>query len=334
MAVSFLASSCGLSSHAARSIDKKIHSETVDNTLSVLALFKDYGFTEAQIVRIVDRHPHFLEIRAEKTLKPKLEFYRGISQVDDDITVPSLLATSPWPLMYSLEKRLLPNAEILRSILGTERNLVAALRHSPLLITNDLKTALLPKVETLRAYGASDEVISKLLTVHGNAFLFGRFEEALDAIKKMGISPLKLTFANAIGVYARMSKRVWDEKIDNLKRLGWSEDQIVVAFSRHPPVLGVSIENVRKRMEFVNEKLEWEPELTSKYPYILTMRLEERLLPRYAVLQVLMRKGFIKPGFTGNQFLASEEEFTRKFVTKYLQEAPEIVEAIKGFKVV
>lgn len=189
-------------------------------------------------------------------------------------------------------------------------------------------------METLRAYGASDEVISKLLTVHGNAFLFGRFEEALDAIKKMGISPLKLTFANAIGVYARMSKRVWDEKIDNLKRLGWSEDQIVVAFSRHPPVLGVSIENVRKRMEFVNEKLEWEPELTSKYPYILTMRLEERLLPRYAVLQVLMRKGFIKPGFTGNQFMASEEEFTRKFVTKYLQEAPEIVEAIKGFKVV
>ncbi|XP_074589610.1 uncharacterized protein LOC141845459 [Curcuma longa] len=327
LTASSLARSCGISDHAALSISKKVQFDALDKALSVLALLKDYGFDEAHLVRLVARLPRVLLMDVEKTLKPKLEFYRGIGLVGT--TLPKFLSKCRWLLTCSVEERLLPNAEFLKSVVKTNENVADALKHTPWLITCNTRTTVLPKVAAMRAYGVPDSVISVMFTRCGDALLVdtARFNKALDEIKKMGICPKKATVADALLVLAVMPKKNWEERMENLRELGWSQNHILEGFAKHPRILRASIKKIRKTAKFVEEKLGWAPEYTVKYPTLLSMNLEKRMMPRYAVLSILMHKGLIKTGFLGVHFLISSENFQMEFVTKYQDKAPEIVEA-------
>ncbi|XP_042461115.1 transcription termination factor MTERF4, chloroplastic-like [Zingiber officinale] len=332
LTASSLIRSCGISDRAALSISKKVQLDTLDRALSVLTLLKDYGFDEAHLVRLVDRLPRVLVMDAEKTLRPKLEHFRRIGLVGTALS--EILSAKPVLLGYSVEKRLLPNAELLKSFSITNAKLVNAIKSSPWLMTLDIRTKLLPKVDALRAYGVPDDVILVLFTGYGYALLTdtARFNEAFDKIKKMGICPKKTTFARALGMLALLPEKKWVEKVENFMGLGWSQDNVLEAFSKQPHIVRISTEKTRKIVEFLEEKLGWTPEHTVKYAVVLSMSLEKRLLPRCAVLSILMHKGLIKPGFTGNHFLMSSKNFQMEFVTKYQEQAPEIVEVIKGVK--
>ncbi|XP_074555862.1 uncharacterized protein LOC141811715 [Curcuma longa] len=327
LTASSLARSCGISDHAALSISKKVQFDALDKALSVLALLKDYGFDEAHIVRLVDRLPRTPLMDVEKTLKPKLEFYRGIGL--DGTTLPKILSASPWLLTCSVEKRLLPNSELLKSVLKTNENVADALKRTPWLITCNTRTTVLPKVAAMRAYGVPDDVMLVMFTRCGDALLVdtARFNEALDEIKKMGICPKKTTFARALGVLAILPEKKREERVENLRELGWSQDLVLEAFTKHPHILRASIKKIRKAVKFVEEKLGWTPENTLKNPSLLSMSLEKRMMPRYAVLSILMHKELIKTGFKASPFLISSENFRMEFVTKYQDKAPEIVEA-------
>ncbi|XP_074589806.1 uncharacterized protein LOC141845648 [Curcuma longa] len=329
---SLLTRSCGISRPAALSISKKVQLDALDKALSVLALLKDFGFDEAHLVLLVDRYPRVLLMDVEKTLKPKLELFRGIGLLGTALQ--EVVSAHPVLLGYSVEKRLLPNAELLKSFSVTNANLVNALKQAPWLITFDTRTAVPPKVDALRAYGVPDDVILVIFTSYGFAMLTdtARFNEAFDKIKKMGISPKKTTFARALGVLAILPKKKWEERVQDFRVLGWSQDHFWEAFARQPRILRISTEKIRKIAKFVEEKLAWTPEYTATYPIVLSMSLEKRLMPRYAVLHILMHKGLIKPGFTGNQFQISDKSFLLKFVIKNQDKAPEIVEVIKGVK--
>ncbi|KAG6527068.1 hypothetical protein ZIOFF_009161 [Zingiber officinale] len=332
LTASSLMRSCGISDRAALSISKKVQLDTLDKALSVLTLLKDYGFDEAHLVRLVDRLPGALVMDVEKILKPKLELFRGISLVGT--ALPEILSARPILLRRSLEKRLLPNAELLKSILITNANLVNAIKNSPWLMTLDIRTKVLPKVDALRAYGVPDDVILVLFTGYGYALLTdtARFNEAFDKIKKMGICPKKTTFARALGMLAKSPEKKWEERLETLMGLGWSQANVLEAFSKQPHIVRMSTEKTRKAVKFVEEKLGWTPEHTVKNPSVLLLSLEKRLIPRYAVLHILMHKGLIKAGFKGSHFLVPIEKFMMQFVTKYQDKAPEIVEAIKGVK--
>ncbi|KAG6527064.1 hypothetical protein ZIOFF_009157 [Zingiber officinale] len=249
---SSLTRSCGISDHAALSISKKVQPDALDKALSVLAVLKDYGFEEAHLVRLVDRYPRSLLMDVEKTLKPKLEFYCGISLVGT--ALPEIVSASPRLLTASLEKRLIPNAE----------------------------TAVLPKFDALRAYGVPDDVILVLLARYGYALVTDtdRFNDAFDEVKKMGICPKKPTFAHALGVLAIFPKKKWLEKVENLRELGWSQSHILEAFAKFPYIVRASTEKIRKTAKFVEEKLGWTPEHTVKNPSVLSLSLEKRLMPR------------------------------------------------------
>ncbi|KAG6523220.1 uncharacterized protein LOC122048086 [Zingiber officinale] len=231
---SFLARSCGISDHAAFSISKKVQIDALDKALRVLALLKDYGFDEAHLVRLVDRCPRVLLMGIEKTLKSKLELFRGIGLVGT--ALPEVLSARPFLLTYRVEKRLVPHAELLKSMSITNATLVDALKQSTWLITFGARTTVLPKVDALRAYGVPDEVILLLLIRYGHALVTDtdRFNEAFGEIKKMGICPKKTTFARALGVLAALPKKKWEERVENLRGLGWSRDHVLEAFAKQP----------------------------------------------------------------------------------------------------
>jgi mTERF domain-containing protein len=84
-AVSYLINSCGLSTKSAILKSRKLLFQSPERPDSVLNLLKENGFSNAQISKIVRKHPLILLSHPEKTLLPKIELLRSIGVSSSDL---------------------------------------------------------------------------------------------------------------------------------------------------------------------------------------------------------------------------------------------------------
>lgn len=145
-------------------------------------------------------------------------------------------------------------------------------------------------------------------------------------VKRVGINPKSPLFAHALGVLGKLPERAWVRKVENFKGLGWTEDQVIVAFSKHPYCMTASIEKIEKNMEFFRERFGWSPEYVSRNPVVLSFSYEKRVLPRSRVFRVLEEKGFYEGRIGARQLMMGDKEFLKRYVLKYCEQVPEIVD--------
>ncbi|KAJ4963296.1 hypothetical protein NE237_023235 [Protea cynaroides] len=85
-----------------------------------------------------------------------------------------------------------------------------------------------------------------------------------------------------------------------------------------------------RHMDFFVNKMGWDREVIIRYPKLLAFSLEKRILPRCSVLQVLILKGLVKENCNmGSLIVRSEKHFLEKFVTKYENEVPQLLDLYK-----
>ncbi|RWW26621.1 hypothetical protein GW17_00008987 [Ensete ventricosum] len=327
----FLQDSCGLSPEAAGAAAKTITLKTTENPIAVLALLRNYGFSNPQIADILSRWPRFLLASPDKTLKPKLDFFRAELGLSDAVLL-NVLTAHPWVLMGSLENKISPNLAFLRSIIGDETKLSTVIRRWIPLIVSDLPGRLLPAMEALRSYGATDAVISKILLCRPKVFdhSLSNLGCTLNRVKAMGICPSKNVFVHALSVLSDVPQPLWDRKLATFQSLGWSEEQVLRAFARLPNCMAYSDEKVRKAMEFFTEKLSWTPDYVCQNPSVLSLSLEKRILLRCRVLALLESKGLFKGKTRAGHLIISKHKFLKKYVINHQDELPEILDVLKG----
>lgn len=116
----------------------------------------------------------------------------------------------------------------------------------------------------------------------------------MDEVKKIGFNPSKTSFVLAINALRAMNKSTWENKVEVYKKWGWIQDEILVAFKKHPSCMIVSEDKIDGVMDFLVNKMGWESSLVAKRPKIITQSLEKRIVPRNAVYQALLLQGLIK----------------------------------------
>lgn len=94
----------------------------------VLALFRGIGLAGADLARVVSAVPAVLTYRAEITLVPKLDFFRRDIGLTDTEIRRIILANPYRVLCYSLTRLLRPNYILLKDLLGTEKDALAAVK--------------------------------------------------------------------------------------------------------------------------------------------------------------------------------------------------------------
>jgi mTERF domain-containing protein, mitochondrial len=262
----FLRHSCGL---AEPEVAARLRLRSTRNAHAVLALLRDLGLAPAAVARIVQAFPHVL---SRTTIGAKLEFYRnevGLSNAD---VCRMMLSTPTRFLSSGLDTGLRPNHQILKDLLGTDKNVQAAIKQYVEVILENLQLVLLPKLKVLRDLGATEEALAKLVIKHPQALVhrLSRFDVGLAAMKDLGVSPSSGIFPYAFGVFTKMQHRKWDRRMQNFLSLGWTEEQVRKAFLRHPSCMAVSEDKVRQLMRFFVEKLGWTPEYVSACPTALS----------------------------------------------------------------
>ncbi|XP_042508466.1 uncharacterized protein LOC122084353 [Macadamia integrifolia] len=327
--VSYLISSCGLSPAAAISASKKVSFGSSDRPDSVISLFRNHGFTEAQISSLISRCPSLLVAKPTKNLLPKLQFFHsfGISSP----TIAKILSKDPSVLCSSLENKIIPAFNFLKSLVGNVENVVTGLKRQPRTINHLQNVAR--NMEIMRENGVPESNIVSLLTNYPSTMRISndRFKKIVEDIQQMGFGPSKYLFVLALHVLTSMNKSTWKQKLEAYRRWGFSENEIRMAFRRYPWFLMLSEKNIMSHMDLFVNKLGWERAVIIRYPQLLAFSLENTILPRCSVLRVLILKGLVREDLKiGHLMIRSEKYFLENFVTKYEKEVPHLLDLYKS----
>ncbi|KAF2322061.1 hypothetical protein GH714_006138 [Hevea brasiliensis] len=329
--VSYLINSCGLTTKSAQSISKKICFETSERPDSVLKLLREHGFTNSQICKIVRSRPQVLLAKPEKTLLPKFEFLRSIGFSRSGLCI--LVSRIPDLLTRSLEQCLIPSYEILKTVLVSDEKVVRTLNRMGSRSFYSLQKRFSNNSSLLRGLGISQSFISYLATQCPSVMCreVGKFAEGVKKVLKLGFDSSKLTFVEAVRVFHHMSHKTWEHKIEVYRRCGFSEDEIWLIFRKHPMCMALSEKKVMDTVDFLVCKMGWQPAAVARRPITLCLSLEKRIMPRCSVVRVLLLKGLIQGDIhLSSVFMASEKLFLERFVIKYQEHVPQLLDIYQG----
>ncbi|RXI05202.1 hypothetical protein DVH24_006459 [Malus domestica] len=278
------------------------------------------------------KHSPVLNSNPEKTLLPKLEFFASLGLSEGDLA--KTLAYEPNLLFTSLEKRIAPTYDFLRSLLS-QKNVVSVLRCGSWIFTEGHSKKVAPNIEVLRDSGIPQSCISVLLAYHPKVFMRKPKElgELVDEVKQMGFNMQKSNSVIAIYALCGNNRSVWNRSRQLYKRWGWSEDDALSAFRRNPRCMTMSENKLMLAMDFLVNEMGWSSKMIAKRPLVLSYSLEKRLVPRCSVAKVLLLKGLIKG--IENVSLSSllepvEKCFLERFVARYINEVPQLLSVYQG----
>ncbi|XP_059440985.1 uncharacterized protein LOC132173488 [Corylus avellana] len=298
---------------------------------TVVEFFRAHGFSDEQISTLTMKRPLLYLLNAHKIFKPKLEFIKSLGF--SDLEIAKLLSTEPYILERSLEKQIIPCVQELRRILGTDENVLKAIKACHSLLEYNVEEVVQPNMSMLISHGVPESFVLKMFLNHPRSLLVrsNRFSEIVSEVMKLGFDPNCAAFVVAIRVMAVMSKTLWEQKVEAYKSFGLSNDEIYLAFKMKPLFMLVSENKIKKSMAFFVNKLKMKPWLISKNPYIITLSLEKRIIPRCSVLLLLLSKGFVTADTSLVTVLKmTEKKFVEKLVCKYQNEVPDVVIAHQG----
>lgn len=130
-------------------------------------------------------------------------------------------------------------------------------------------------------------------------------------------------FIVAIVAMKSNGKALWKRKVDLYKSWGWSDEQIIAAFTMFPSCMVASEGKISAFMDFLVNNMGWE---VAEHPYLISYSLEKRVLPRAPVIQFLLSNGLLgkKVSRMSTMFSCPEKVFTRMCLTS-LKNEPQLL---------
>ncbi|GAB2289486.1 hypothetical protein Dimus_023796 [Dionaea muscipula] len=311
------------------SLEKKKNSRN-----SATDFLKDIGLDDSQVEKIANSHPTLLRCRVEKTLIPKIRVLQDFGFCGSELI--SVIASNPILLTNVSRNYLLAKVDFLKSILGSVENARNAVKKGKWLLYVSLANILQPNFELLKSYGISDERLQKFLVKYPKCLCCNPkwVQESLVRVEQvLGIPRESGMFLYGFKVMVSLGKRDLELKFELFKRYGWSESDVLAMAKRMPMCLRMKEARLKTRMDFFVKKLGCEIGFVAAHPSLLMYSMEGRILPRYAVFQVLQERKLIDHGIYTVMYV-SESRFLDAYVLPFKDELPELYEAYTAKKLV
>ncbi|KAL6137502.1 hypothetical protein ACLB2K_062794 [Fragaria x ananassa] len=333
--VSYLINSFGFSPQLALSLSKKrgVHFNSPERPDSVIKLLKDYGFSDSNVAEIVKKLPTILLFKPEKSLVPKLEFFGSVGITGTDLT--RLICCSPSFLNHSIERRLIPCYNIIKTLPVGDRMLGLFMKGWSRMFNVRVLVNAANNVAFLRSLQAPESSIylCEPYYIFAVSRDTAKFKEYVENAISLGFCPSSTTFVRALYVISIMNGRKWSQSMKFYREWGWAEDDVLSAFRKSPGFMFLSEKNVSMKLDFLLNKMGWQPADVAQHPTLLTYSLENWIIPRWSVIRVLLLKGFITKGqfsLVGTALMGRKDQFLHRFVNKYQEQVPELLSIFQG----
>lgn len=316
---------------------KYSHIKSPEKPETVRQYFHNVGFSDTDIQLAVSTSPQLLVSDVDKTLKPKIEFFQHLGLEGSDLG--KIISKTPVLLAVSLEKILIPCVEILKKILVNDTNnediIRVVSRWNWILTSHPEKSGLLRNIEYLRSCGIVGSQLSALLVRQPRLFCYEelKLRHLVSRVLDMGFSTNSRMFVYGLQALSYLSEETFDRKLEIFRSYGFSKEEFIEMFRKAPGILAASEERLKSGLEFFLKEIECEKSVLVRLPICLACSIENRVIPRYRVFQIIMSRGMLKKECSfPSTLLLSEENFLKKFVLRFGDNAEELLLAYKGHR--
>ncbi|KAM7256915.1 hypothetical protein ACFE04_012656 [Oxalis oulophora] len=318
---SYLVDTCGFSPESALSVSKIVKLKNAQKPDALLNCLREYGFSETQLFRLVRKCPKVLVLDAEKNLSPKFEFLlsKGISRTK----LAKVVSAQPLIILRSLEKTMIPFYDLCRSLLKSDDKVSKVFVRCPRFM-HASHSFVNANIKHLYDSGVDESKISTLVRIWPSAVVVNteRFIEVVEFVKEKGLKPSSVNFVAAVAAVASLSRPSWEKKVLLFESWGWSKEDILGAFQKHPQCMMVSESKINAVMKFLINEMDCEPSYIAHNPMFVSFSLEKRTIPRCSVIQILLSKGRVKLTCLSSMLRIPDHSFEKKLIASYKEEAP------------
>ncbi|XP_071690958.1 transcription termination factor MTERF8, chloroplastic-like [Rutidosis leptorrhynchoides] len=313
------------------------YSSTETNPQSVITFLKSFGFTNSDIQTWVTQSPPILFSNIDRTLKPNLQYFQGLGL--NGLELSKFISKNPSYLSDKFQERLKPCIDIVkRSMLyddnnDKDENLIRLLRRCNWILVKDPVTRVASNIKYLEQCGIVGAQLTTIISRQPRLLIMGEFElkELVAKVVDKGFSTDSRMFVHALYTISCLSAETFEKKVELFQSFGFSEDELLAMFRRAPGLIRASESKLRVGIDFFLNEVKFKKEAIVCRPTCLMLSLDERVIPRYNVLNLMMSKKILKkrPKFS-NVIWLPENEFLDKYIFKNGDHEDELLLAYKG----
>lgn len=126
----------------------------------------------------------------------------------------------------------------------------------------------------------------------------------MKSVIEMGFDPLRCSFVKAVQVIYEGTESAWEHRMEVYRRCGWTDYEIMLMFRQGPYIMKSSEKKIMSGMDFLVNRMGWQPAAIARFPIVFLLNLEKRTIPRCSVVKVLLMKGLVKKDLSLSAILA------------------------------
>lgn len=267
-----------------------------------LHLLQGLGITSPDLVKIIHCRPRFLKCRINNNFHERIEFFLKMFESKEVLT--KAIVRNPSLLTYDFHNKVKPVISLYEEIGLTKADLILMLISRPTLI---------PRTS------------------------FN--DEKMEYIQKTGLSKGDKMYKYVVTIIGISRLETIREKVANLEKFGFTEDDIFSLFGRSPLILTLSVDKVQRNMTFILGTLKLPAKVILNYYFLLYFNLEAVLKPRVLLVGKIEEMGLhlqIKGLSILRALRMTEKRFLKKFVNSQpkdiADELMEFYQTAKGIK--
>ncbi|KAD1937335.1 hypothetical protein E3N88_42125 [Mikania micrantha] len=259
-------------------------SSTETNPQSVIHYLKSHGFKNTDIQKWVTESPQILFSDVEKTLKSRIQFFSRFR--------------SRWFRF------------------GNE-NLIRTLSRCNWVDIKQPATRVYANIKYLEQCGIVGAQLATVIARQPRLLIMGESElkDLVSKVLDMGFTIDSRMLVHALYTVSCLSDQTFKRKSELFQSYGFTKVEFLCMFRKAPGLLRVSESKLKSGIDFFLNTVKLEKQVLLRRPTCLMLSLDERVIPRYKVLNILMSKKVLKkmPRFLSVMWLP-EDEFLVKSI--------------------
>ncbi|XP_076899134.1 uncharacterized protein LOC143552912 [Bidens hawaiensis] len=307
------------------------------NPQAVISFLQSHNFKLTDIQSWVLKSPHILFSDVHKTLKPRLDFFQDLGLKDQDLC--KFISKNPVYLTHRFDERVKPCVDVLKRLNlddNNNSNNVNLIRTLWRCNWADIKhpvTRVSSNVEYLEQCGIVGAQLATVIMRQPRLLIMGESElkVLVSKVLDFGFSTDSRMLVHAIYTVSCLSEETFERKVELFRSYGFTKGDFTSMFVKAPPLLRVSEAKLRCGIEFFFNEVKFEKDVLVRRPQCLMLSLEERVIPRFRVVDIMMAKRILKrrPKFL-NVLSMPEDKFLEKFIYKDRDYAEKLLLAYKS----